>query len=183
VGGVQGSHMGRCRRWLDPPDPRPHTRDPFAVHGRGKGGGGALAGGGVPLPPSRAPSLCPATVRLTPSANAASMAFATDSNRPPLRQPPPTACPTAPGAASEAPALLMHPLGGTWYKWCLDTIRRGHIDVGDVGGTKLRHSFCLMKHQDQGRHVTTERWVEGACASPPNGCALDRSPNRRGVFH
>ena len=38
------------------------------------------------------------------------MAFVTDSNRPqPLGQPPPTACPTAAGAASEAPSLVMHP--------------------------------------------------------------------------
>ena len=43
----------------------------------------------------------------------ASTAFVTDSNRPqPLRQPPPTACLTAPGAASEALSLLMHPCGG-----------------------------------------------------------------------
>ena len=44
------------------------------------GGGGAgmhWKGGGYP-PPSGAPSLCPATVPLTP----ASMAFVTDSNRP-----------------------------------------------------------------------------------------------------
>ena len=39
-----------------------------------------------------------------------SLAFETDSNRPqPLRQPPPTACLTASGAASEAPSPLMHP--------------------------------------------------------------------------
>ena len=37
------------------------------------------------------------------------MAFVTDSNRPqPLRQPPPTACLTASGAASEVPPLPMH---------------------------------------------------------------------------
>ena len=38
------------------------------------------------------------------------MAFVTDSNRPqPPWQPPPTACLTASGAASEAPSLLLHP--------------------------------------------------------------------------
>ena len=42
----------------------------------------------------------------------ASMAFASASNRPqPLWQPPPTACLTASGAASEVPSLLMHPWG------------------------------------------------------------------------
>ena len=60
-------------------------------------------GGGTPPPPSRAPSLCPATVPLTASAGL------TDSNRPqPLWQPPPTAWPTAAGAASEVPSLRMH---------------------------------------------------------------------------
>ena len=77
-----------------------------------KGGGvnprDALERGGVPPHPSRAPSLRPATVPLT--ALPASMAFATDSNRPqPLRQPPPTACLTASGATCEVPSLLMHP--------------------------------------------------------------------------
>ena len=41
------------------------------------------------------------------------MAFITDSNRPqPLRQPPPTACLTASGAASEAPSLPNASLAG-----------------------------------------------------------------------
>ena len=40
------------------------------------------------------------------------MAFVTDSNRPqPLWQPPPTACLTASGAASEVASLLLHPWG------------------------------------------------------------------------
>ena len=43
----------------------------------------------------------------------ASMAFVTDSNRPQsLGQPPPTACLTASGAASDVPSLLMHPWEG-----------------------------------------------------------------------
>ena len=69
----------------------------------------AVEGGGVTPPPSltRAPSLRPAPVSLTPSAG---LAFVTDSNRPqPLWQPPPTACPTASVGASEALPLLMHP--------------------------------------------------------------------------
>ena len=63
--------------------------------------------GGCTPPPSGAPSLSP--WRQVP----ASMAFVTDSNRPqPLWQPPPTACLTTSGAASEVPFLLMHPWGG-----------------------------------------------------------------------
>ena len=61
-------------------------------------------GGSPPPPPSRAPSLCPATVPLTPAST-----FVTDSNRPqPLRQPPPTACLTASRTAFEVPSLPVH---------------------------------------------------------------------------
>ena len=82
--------------------------------------------GGLPPPPSsRAPSLCPATVPLAPSASLNGF-FVTDSNRPrPLWQPPPTAHLTASGAASEAPSLLMHPCWrhkiipmGAWQSRC-----------------------------------------------------------------
>ena len=88
--------------------------DPW-VMGVQQGCIGSGGGGGFPPPPSRAPSLCPATVALAPTSMAiqqapASMALVTDSNRPqPLCQPPPTACPTASGAASEAPFVLVHP--------------------------------------------------------------------------
>ena len=59
---------------------------------------GCIGTGGAPAP-SRAPSLCPA-----------SMAFVTDTNRPQLLwQPPPTACLPASRAASEVPSRLMHP--------------------------------------------------------------------------
>ena len=58
-----------------------------------------------PGPPAYAQPLSP--WRQVPG----STAVATDSNRPqPLRQPPPTACLTASGAASEVPSLLTHPL-------------------------------------------------------------------------
>ena len=77
-------------------------------------------------PSPRAPSLCPAAVPPTPSAKCqvpAPVAFVTDGNCPqPLWQPPPTACPTATGAASEAPSLLMHPWGagkGVLQRGCL----------------------------------------------------------------
>ena len=65
-------------------------------------------GGGAPTPLQGAqpmPSLCPATVPLTPSAGL--NGIVTDSNCPqPFWQPPPTACLTASGVASEAPSLL-----------------------------------------------------------------------------
>ena len=83
--------------------------------GRREGKGAHGGGGGVPgmhwkrpPPPSRAPSLCPPTVSLTPSASFNGLP--TDANRPqPLRRPPPAACATASGAASEVPSLLVHP--------------------------------------------------------------------------
>ena len=82
---------------------RPPTPAPLVLWGGegqgcfGRGGVPPLQGGG-PMP-----SLCPATVPLTPSASFNGMAFVTDSNCPhPLWQPPPTACPKAAGAASEA---------------------------------------------------------------------------------
>ena len=57
-----------------------------------------------PGPPAYAQPLSPS--RQMPAARA----FVTDSNRPqPLWQPPPTACLTAAGAASEVPSLLMRP--------------------------------------------------------------------------
>ena len=58
-----------------------------------------------------------------PSHVPAPTAFVTDSNRPQsLRQPPPTACLTAPGAAFEAPSLRMHPWApppsACHERWC-----------------------------------------------------------------
>ena len=66
--------------------------------------------GGYPPPPP--PPGRPACAQpLSPQRHVpASVAFVSDSNRPqPLWQPPPTACLSASGAASEAPSLLMHP--------------------------------------------------------------------------
>ena len=60
----------------------------------------ASEGGEVPPPPLQGAQ---------PRPSHSSMASATDSNRPqPLWQPPPTACLTASGAASEVPSPLMH---------------------------------------------------------------------------
>ena len=63
--------------------------------------------GGKPPPPPGHPAYAQP---LSPERQvSASMAFATDSNRPqPLWQPPPTAYPTASGAAPEVPSRLMH---------------------------------------------------------------------------
>ena len=68
-------------------------------------------GRGTPPPPRGRPIYAQP---LPPSRQVpASMAFITDSYRPqPLWQPPPTASPTASGAASEVPSLLMRPWGG-----------------------------------------------------------------------
>ena len=78
----------------------------------GEGQGCIAKGGGYPLPPPPNRPSCAQPLspwRLVP----ASTAFVTDSNRPrPLWQPPPTACLTASGAASEIPSLLLHPGGG-----------------------------------------------------------------------
>ena len=49
-------------RWLSPPAPAPAPAPPPPP-------GMHWKGGGYPRPPSRAPTLCPATVPLTPSAS------------------------------------------------------------------------------------------------------------------
>ena len=69
---------------------------------------GCIGRGGAPRPPGGHPAYAQP---LSPRRQVpASVAFVTDSNRPqPLRQPPPTACLAAPGAASEVPSLLLHP--------------------------------------------------------------------------
>ena len=82
------------------------------MHWKGGGGGVALAVREMYIPPpSRSPSLCPATVSLTASANV--NGFVTDSHRhQQLWQHPPTAYLTASGAASKVPPRLMHPCRG-----------------------------------------------------------------------
>ena len=86
-------------------------RDGYSVRaagGLGFRGAGIIGRGEPPPSPSRAPSLCPATVPLTASASLNGFC-----NRPqPLSQPPLTARPTTSGPASEVPSLLMHPWGG-----------------------------------------------------------------------
>ena len=79
-----------------------------------RGTGQGCIGRGAGNPPLPAPGRPAHAQPLSPCSQVpASMAFVTDNNRPqPLWQPPPTACLTASGAASEVPSLLMHP----WYR-------------------------------------------------------------------
>ena len=76
----------------------------------------------------------------------ASMAFVTDSNRPQLLwQPPPTACLTASGAASEVPSLPMHPCPSSGLAepgWCVlfGLWDRGGWARGGGGGLGLTHT-------------------------------------------
>ena len=78
------------------------------------GGGDALeGGGGYPPPFPERPAYAQPLSMPMPSLCPASMAFVTDSARPQRSwQPPPTACLTVSGAASEVPSLLMHLWGG-----------------------------------------------------------------------
>ena len=125
--GTRGTGTTRTRAawpwpWTSPPaagsswGTRPGTRRSVCLCSPvglpGGGGRDALEGWRYPPPPlhSAQPMLEPLSpCRQVP----ASMAFVTDSNRPqPLWQPPPTACLTTFGTASEVPSLLMHPWGG-----------------------------------------------------------------------
>ena len=111
AGGRSSAHgrpsrlCGSARSATQPP---PHATDHTSLDG----GGGERGGGWLPKAATSAaplPGLRPLAVA---HKSGASMAFVTDSNRPqPLRQPPPTACLPASGAASEVPSLVMHPWG------------------------------------------------------------------------
>ena len=139
--------------------------------------------GTAPPPPFRAPSLCPATVSLTPSAT--SMAFVTDSNRPqPLWQPPPTACLIASGAASEVPPLLMHP----WLippahgkPVCLRSRSHAH-------GTPAHTPIPFEAGDEEGKrlqlHVTTQSEGDGHGGyAPAEGVRGWEGHGRRGAEH
>ena len=93
----------------------------------GGGGRDAVERGEAPPSPGRPAYAQPLSPwRKVPD----SMAFVTDNNRPqPLWQPPPTACLTLSGAASEVPALIMHPWG------------RGR----GRGGSKGRGHLCIFE--------------------------------------
>ena len=100
--------------------------------GWGGGGRGALEGGRLPSPPLQGAQPMPSRC-LPDGKRRLQWHFVTDSNHPlPLRQPPPTACLTASGAASEAPCRPVHPWGGPntqrHSEW-----HRGGPDLEDVG--------------------------------------------------
>ena len=123
----------------------------------------ALEGGGAPPPP---PAGHPACAQQVP----ASMVFVTDSNRPqPLRQPPPIACLTASGAASEVPSLLMHP----WAPHLQSGVHRVGGGAGGGGGSKspddsiARALRSAMPPGWHGRHHHGPGWS-----------AADRRPHR-----
>ena len=81
------------------------------------------------------------------------MAFVTDSNRPqPLWQPPPTACPTASGAAPEVPSLGTHP-----WRWPSDFI-------ATTNGTVLPRQRSVLP-----LHLRDDplRWIGGGGGSSP----------------
>ena len=100
-----------------------------------------------PPPPSRAPSLRPAT------------AFVIDSNRPqPLRQPPPTACVTASGAASEAPSLLMHPWMPPPLPQVTFTIKELHI-VQEEAPKQVMLSFQVCNAANPARPAVTPGYI------------------------
>ena len=146
--GLLLQNSGRATRRLErvpaaPPTPStcllvPHIRLPGGWKER-EPQGCIGRGAGTPSPHLQAaqpmPSQCP------PSCQApASMAFVTDSNRPqPLWQPPPTACRTASGAASEVPSLQMHPWGAPRPEeaWAMARVHKGR-SVQCTGGKGAR---------------------------------------------
>ena len=155
---------------------------------RWKGGGYPLCDipsgcKGTPPPPSRVPSLCPATAPLTPGAGTimASMAFVTDRNRhQPLWQHPPTACLPTSGAPSEVPSLLMHPrcrrvalqLCRPWLTCRLDTPPRvqDSLDVAWVdSGCDIRFCYTLL---NTSKRTSTEIVEESPAVAPEVGQSI-----------
>ena len=136
-----------------------------------RGGGGI--GRGTPPPPGRPAYAQPLSpCRQVP----ASMAVVTDSNRPqPLWQPPPTACLTAAGAASEVPSLLMQPWGGYLLSLAASLPARG-VTATPAPGTPAsgdctapdRHQTATRCCRHRLRNATDSR-IRSAipCQDPP----------------
>ena len=94
------------------------------------------------------------------------MVFVTDNNRPqPLRQPPPTACLTASGAASGAPSLLMHP----WAGVCIPLVR-SHPRVLQGQAPRPRPPDSTAAEADRVRQILET--VAGAPAADPDATLL-----------
>ena len=108
----------------------------------------------------------------------ASRAFVTDSNRPqPLWHPPPTACLTASGAASEVPSLRMQPCSG------VAPARR--VRSEDSAVENRMHAAvavpCAVRHSPEGQ-VPCDACPEGSLpvimphCPPPRGQSAQRAP-------
>ena len=97
----------------------------------------------------------------------ASTAFVTDSNRPqPLRQPPPTACPTASGAASwkgRGPIASLGPgASGGWVCTRLGRERVGRDCAGPRRHTTTRHTTRQKTMNPHHTCGTRSGWVRFA---------------------
>ena len=159
---------------------------------RGRRGRGALErkGGEPPAPP---PPGRPAYAQpLSPPRQApASMAFVTDSNRPqPLWQPPPTACLTASGAASEAPSLPLRPLGGggeRGYGRISLSVSPTATPVGDLEADLHRGGGCRTDAMEQKRAIETAEMIanrrEGASRAGGRGGGGSKPHPPPRVFH
>ena len=118
----------------------------FKLGGQGRNHNGC--GTHVRSPPPTPPG-CPAYVQpLSPCRQMpASVAFVTDNNRPqPLWQPPPTACPTASGATSEACFLRMHPCSDHTLnmRWGRGVFHEGGMDDNPLATAAIAHAVCAL---------------------------------------
>ena len=129
------------------------------------------------------PSHCPPS-RQAPG----SMAFVTDSNRPqPLWQPPPTACLTASGAASEVPCLLTHPVGSLVQLDDGLSVFRCWTVSGSLGGAWPQVHFQIKTLQPTGAYgigpcPTDEGFslLSHAAAPPPSAPIAAQQPQATG---
>ena len=102
------------------------------------------------------------------------MTFVTDSNRPqPPWQPPPTACLTASGAASEVPSLLIHPCSAPAH--LILTQPSWHGSRVHIPKRTPHRLLCCGSRAD--RMDTTDR--QRASPGPRRGPSRRRAGNRR----
>ena len=103
------------------------------------------------------------------------MAFVTDNNRPqPLWQPPPTACLTASGAASEVPSLLMHPC----HRAFMGHTRSARTTSARPRGTCGGHQKCKKTTGGLRQRQRTTKYdgpSRPPSQRPAGGCPLTRA--------